>query len=78
MIESEYTRIYTGSFIVMRRILDDLEEKGINAIVKDDSESGRLAGFLAPIPGQQELYVHNDELVIAMEIVNTVKAELEL
>ena len=72
MEESNYTKIYTGNFIITQLIVDRLQEKGISAIVKDESESGRLAGFMASIQGQQELFVNNEELDDAVHIVEEV------
>ena len=72
MTESNYTKIYTGNFIITQIIVDRLQEKGISAVVKDESESGRLAGFGASIQGQQELYVNNEELDDAINIVEDV------
>ena len=40
-------------------------------------ESGRLAGFGAPIQGQQELYVHNDELSKAIPVIESIKLEMQ-
>jgi hypothetical protein len=57
--------------------LDRLKGAGINAIVKDDSESGRLAGFGSAIQGFQELYVNKDEVEFAIPIVEEVNSELQ-
>lgn len=72
MIESNYTKIYTGNFIITQLIVDRLQEKGISAVIKDESESGRLAGFMPSIQGQQELFVNNEELDAAIQIVEEV------
>lgn len=77
MLESDYTKVFSGSFIIAQLVLDRLQNEGINAIVKDESESGRLAGFGSSIQGFQELYVSNEELHKALPIVNAVNAELE-
>jgi hypothetical protein len=77
MIDTTYTKIFSGSFIIVQLALDRLEGAGIRAIVKDESESGRLAGFGASIQGFQELYVSNDELSEAQTIISSVKEELE-
>ena len=76
-METHYTKIYTGNFIVVQLMITRLEDIGISAIIKDESESGRLAGFGASIQGHQELYVHNDELDKAIPVVETVKMEME-
>ena len=78
MIESNYTKIYTGNFIITQLIVDRLQEKGISAVVKDESESGRLAGFMASIQGQQELYVNNEELDDAVHIAEEVLSETKV
>ncbi len=74
---THYTKIFTGSFILVQLMVTKLKEIGIEPIIKDESESGRLAGFGASIQGQQELFVHNDELDKAVPIIESVKAELQ-
>jgi hypothetical protein len=77
MEESNYVKIYTGNFIVAQLIVDKLDSIGINAVVKDESESGRLGGFGTYNQGTQEIYVNNDELDLAIPIVESVTAELQ-
>ncbi|WP_242132941.1 putative signal transducing protein [Aestuariivivens marinum] len=77
MGDSNYTKIFTGSLVITQHIIQELEENGINAIVKDETESARLAGFGGGIvPGFQEIFVNNDELDEAMAIVKKIKAEM--
>lgn len=76
-MESHYRKIYTGNFIIVQLITTKLEDIGIEPIIKDESESGRLAGFGASIQGQQEVYVHENEVDKALPIVESVKAEME-
>jgi hypothetical protein len=73
----DYIKIFSGSFIIVQLVLDRLQGAGINAIVKDDSESGRLAGFGSAIQNFQELYVSKDEVELAIPIVEEVNAELQ-
>ncbi|MFT4804126.1 MAG: hypothetical protein ACI9YE_001325 [Psychroserpens sp.] len=77
MSDNAYTKIFSGSFIIVQLALDRLKSAGINAIIKDESESGRLAGFGASIQGYQELYVSNEELLEAKPIISSVQDELE-
>lgn len=42
MLESDYTKVFSGSFIIAQLVLDRLQNEGINAIVKDESESGKI------------------------------------
>jgi len=73
----DYIKIFSGSFIIVQLVMDRLQSAGISAIVKDESESGRLAGFASSIPGFQELYVNRDEADYAIPIVEEVNAELK-
>ena len=73
----DYVKIFSGSFIIVQLVSDRLKGAGISAIVKDDTESGRLAGFASSIPGFQELYVSKEEVDYAMPIVEEVNAELK-
>ena len=77
MLDSNYIKIYTGSFIIVQLITDKLNAIGINAVVKDENESGRLAGFGGSVPGLQEIYTHKDELDKAVEVVQSVTSELQ-
>ncbi|WP_242206240.1 putative signal transducing protein [Aestuariivivens insulae] len=78
MTDSNYTKIFTGSLVIVQHLVQELEESGINAIVKDETESARLAGFGGGIvPGFQEVFVNNDELDEAMTVVDKIKAEME-
>lgn len=77
MEESNYIKIYTGNFIVTQLMVDKLEAIGIRAIIKDESESGRLGGFGTFNQGTQELYVNKDELDTALPIVESITAEMQ-
>lgn len=77
MIESDYIKIFTGNFIVVQRISEELNAIGINPIIKDETESGRLAGFGASIQGLQEMYVHEEELLQAISIVESINSDLK-
>ncbi|WP_338730824.1 putative signal transducing protein [Mangrovimonas cancribranchiae] len=76
-MDSTYKKIFSGSFIVVQLIVDKLKAIGINPVVKDETESGRLAGFMASIPGFQDLYVSEDEVETARPVIERVTNELE-
>jgi hypothetical protein len=76
MHESDYIKIYTGSFIIAKLIISRLEEIGISPVIKDEAESGRLAGFGPSIPGIQELFVREEELNQAVPIVEEVRTSM--
>ncbi len=74
---SNYIKVFTGSFIDVQRLFKALEAVNICAIIKDEGESGRLAGFGTGIQGLQEIHVHKDELERATPIVENLTSELE-
>ena len=77
-MESHYQRIYTGNFIVVQLIKERLNEIGISPIIKDETESGRLAGFGPSVVGQQQVFVHENELDISVPIVEEVLSTIEV
>ncbi len=74
-MSSDYTKIYTGNPFITQLIVSELREMGIEPIVKDESESARLAGFAANIDGNREIHVNNDEAEKAVAVVKRVLAE---
>ncbi|MDB2330034.1 DUF2007 domain-containing protein, partial [Flavobacteriaceae bacterium] len=68
-----FIKIFTGNSITVLSIMNALEDKNIIAVVKDDSESARLAGFGMVAPGLQEVFVHQDELDVAIRIIESLK-----
>lgn len=73
---TNYTIVFFGNFIEVQRVFRALEDKNICAIIRDESESGRLAGFAPTMQGHQEILVHNDELEKALPIVERLVAEI--
>lgn len=78
MTDTNYTKLFSGNFIMVQMLRDRLESAGITPIIKDESESGRLAGFGASIQGFQELYVSSEEKLKANAILNEVNKELNI
>jgi len=77
MEDSNYIKVFTGSFITVQRIKNDLAEININVIVKDETESARLAGFGSSIPGQQDVYVYKDEAEVALKVIDAITSNLQ-
>lgn len=71
-MDSNYTRIYFGNTIESQKIVNQLKEIGIVAVVKDQANSARLAGFASPAAalGEAEVFVHNDELERAEKVLD--------
>lgn len=42
---SNHVKLYSGTSILVNRLAYMLDEIGVSSIIKDNKESGRLAGF---------------------------------
>lgn len=72
MLESNYIKIYAGSFIIAQLIFDKLDEIGINPILKDDNQTGLTAVMVDDYQSLIEVYVHKDEENKAIPIVEDI------
>ncbi|MCM4168837.1 hypothetical protein KCTC52924_02532 [Arenibacter antarcticus] len=70
----DYIKIFSGNLIIAGRIKEELRLIGIMPVVRDESESGRLAGFASPMQGVQEIYVQPTEVDKAKPIVDQLLA----
>mgnify|MGYP000229145572 CR=1 FL=1 len=77
MSDTHYTQVFSGSFILVRRIVAELEAVGITPIIKDEGESQRLAGYASLNQGIQEVVVQEEEKEKAMEIIQRIQSELD-
>lgn len=71
MSDSNYIKVFTGNLIIVQRILQELMDIGINAVMKEQNESGLdpkiYGGHLL-----QEIHVHKDELDKAVKIIESI------
>ncbi len=74
-MDSLYKKVYSGSMIIVTNIVAKLEKVGIIPVIKDESESGRLAGFGSAIQYFQEIYVHQDEIEKATFVIESIVDE---
>ncbi|MBD0832787.1 DUF2007 domain-containing protein [Aestuariibaculum sediminum] len=77
MKDSNYIKIFTGNLIVTQRIIAELEKIDINAVVKEQSESGLLTDVFGGSRDYQEVFVHKDELEAAKKAIDGLTPELE-
>lgn len=61
--------IFTGSRMIARGLSIRLNEIGIMPIEKDDMASALRGGFATEIPNQVRLFIRQDELEEAREII---------
>jgi hypothetical protein len=75
-MESHYSKIYTGSIIIVQLLTSKLADIGITPVIKEKNESGLdpkiYGGHLL-----QEVYVNEDELDKAVNVVQAALAEME-
>ncbi|WP_010136171.1 putative signal transducing protein [Ochrovirga pacifica] len=64
-----YVKIFSGSIVDTLHRKQLLQEHGIEPILKDRTQSSLLAGFGDLTPDYRELYVHQDELMKANELL---------
>ena len=62
--------IFTGSRMIARGLSIRLNEIGIMPIEKDDMSSALRSGFAVGIPNQVRLFIRQDELEDAREIID--------
>lgn len=72
MLKENYTKIFQGSFIITNRIISELENNNISPLIKNEIESGRLAGFGVVDSHPISVYVFKDEI----EKANNILAQL--
>lgn len=69
-----YLHLFSGSSIEVLALSNALAEKNITPVVKDESESARLAGFGQTAPMLQRVFVHEDEYDNAKAILKDLSA----
>ena len=67
-----YLKVYTGSTILVSRLANLLYDKNILSIIKNDEESGRLAGF-GTTGDVVELHILNTDIEASKEIIESFK-----
>ncbi len=71
----DYVKIFTGTSILVNRLAQLLDEKGISTFIKDEQESGRLAGF-GTIGSAVELFVFDSDKDEALLVVEEFEKEI--
>jgi len=68
-------RIYTGPVLLVEALAARLEEKGIIPIVRDDQQNAVMFGSGSNFTDQLRIFVREDELTDAQEIVRLFEIE---
>ncbi|TRZ45193.1 putative signal transducing protein [Robertkochia solimangrovi] len=77
MSPDNYIKIFTGSLVHASLLETKLKNIDINPVIKNEAESGRLAGFGPNIANLVEVYVHKDEYQKSIPLLNELDKEIE-
>ncbi|MGY5354803.1 putative signal transducing protein [Wenyingzhuangia sp. IMCC45467] len=67
-----FIKVFSGNSFEVERVKLSLQEQGIEPIIKDISESARLAGF-GTLRLEKEVFVHSDQEQQVKEILSSLK-----
>lgn len=74
-MDGKSVKIYTGNEITVNRLKQELEQKGINCLIKNGFDQGLKAGFVGGVQSAIEVYVDENDLKSALEIVQAITQE---
>jgi hypothetical protein len=72
---SEFVRLLTSSLITINRVASILEEKDIPALIKNNTESARLAGF-GTQQNDVDLFVNKSDFEKAKKVIQQFEEEV--
>lgn len=70
-METEYKMIFSGTRSDVILIESQLNRHKIVPIIKDEEESVRLSGFAHPVSEQIKVFVYEDEVKSALNVLGT-------
>jgi hypothetical protein len=71
-MSQDFIKLFKGNPISVMAVIDSLDKAGIVPIVKNPSESARLAGF-GSMTSEQSVWVHSDEKRKAIEVLKSLE-----
>lgn len=72
-----YIKVFTGDFIEVQRIFNELIILNVCAIIRNKPNTERLDGFSCSTNSLQDILVHKDELGRANKIIKQLTSELQ-
>lgn len=61
---------FSGSSITVTLLKEELENAGIAALIRDDFNSGIVAGFSGGVPSSVDLFIQEADMVKAQPIIS--------
>lgn len=71
-MKQSFVHIYSGSSVTVLALKNALQADNIIPVIKDESESARMAGF-GIVHDQKQVFVHTDELKKAKKIMSALE-----
>ncbi len=68
--EKKLARVFTGTEVQVNLLKSELEKEGIFGIIRNDFQSGVMAGFGAGVPSAIDLYIQEHDLERAEPVIN--------
>ena len=75
---SKHIKFFVGSLIEIQRLQLDLNDAQIPSLVKNNFESGLRSGFYGGSPSQVQLFIYEEDLEKAKEILDNFKKEMNI
>jgi hypothetical protein len=72
-MNQDFVVVYKGSVVLSNRIINELLLNKISPIVKNESESARLAGFGFNIENEISVHVHLDEFEKSQKVIKNLR-----
>ncbi|MGB0974226.1 MAG: DUF2007 domain-containing protein [Flavobacteriaceae bacterium] len=69
-LHSKHIKLHQGSNIILNALKYELNERNISCIIKNNTESGRLAGFIAG-DDSNDLFIFEEDLSKAKEVLDS-------
>lgn len=74
---NKHIKVFSGSQIIVVRLIQLLDNNTIPSLTKDNQESGRLAGF-GTLGNSIDLFIYESDLEKAKPIIESFKQEIEI
>ncbi|WP_224490583.1 DUF2007 domain-containing protein [Robertkochia flava] len=77
MTTDSYTHLFTGNQVQVMLLMEELKKFDIIPVTRNESESGRLAGFAPPVFNQIQVFIHKDEMDKSRAVLDNLQHELD-
>ncbi len=68
--EDRILKVFTANEILINILKDELDTIGVSSLIKNDFQSGVMAGFSGGTPSSVDLYILEDDYQKAEELIS--------